>query len=50
MGIPDIVAGENIRLEGLGKKFTKTYYIEKAVHNISGSGYKTTFNVKENTI
>ncbi len=50
IGIPDIMAGENIRLEGLGKKFTKTYYIEKTTHSIGGSGYKTTFNVKENTI
>lgn len=49
IGIPDIVAGENIRLEGLGK-FSKTYYIEKTGHSISGSGYRTTFNVKEKTI
>ena len=50
IGIPDIMAGENIRLEGLGKKFSRTYYLEKATHSISSSGYKTTFNVKENTI
>ena len=50
IGIPDIVAGENVKLEGLGKKFSRTYYLEKATHTISSSGYKTTFNVKENTI
>lgn len=50
IGLPDIMAGENIRLEGLGNKFSRTYYLEKATHTISGSGYKTTFNVKENTI
>jgi len=50
LGIPDIMPGKNIKLSGLGKTFSKTYYIEKATHNISASGYKTTFDVKENTI
>ncbi|MCL7412013.1 MAG: hypothetical protein M8353_00130 [ANME-2 cluster archaeon] len=50
IGLPDIVAGENIRLEGLGKKFSRTYYLEKATHTISSSGYTTTFDIKENTI
>lgn len=50
IGLPIIMAGENIRLDGLGKKFTRTYYLEKATHTISGSGYRTTFDVKENTI
>lgn len=50
IGIPDILPGENIALDGLGEKFKKTYYIERASHSISASGYKTTFNVKETTI
>jgi uncharacterized protein len=50
IGIPEIQAGENIALKGLGNKFSKTYYIQKATHSISASGYKTTFNVKENSI
>ncbi len=50
IGIPEFLAGKNIKLEGLGKKFSKTYYVERTNHSISGSGYKTTFNVKENTI
>jgi phage protein D len=50
VGIPEIRAGTNIELLGLGKVFSKTYYIEKATHTINASGYKTLFNVKDTTI
>jgi len=50
IGIPEIRAGENIKLEGLGNKFSRKYYIERTTHTISNSGYSTTFNIKENTI
>ncbi|MHC1599506.1 MAG: phage late control D family protein [Candidatus Methanospirareceae archaeon] len=50
IGIPDIRAGESIKLEGLGNKFSRKYYIERTTHTISNSGYSTTFNIKENTI
>ncbi len=46
IGIPDILAGTNIKLEGLGKKFSQKYYVTQTNHSISSSGYKTTFNVK----
>ncbi|WDD36386.1 contractile injection system protein, VgrG/Pvc8 family (plasmid) [Nostoc sp. UHCC 0926] len=47
IGIPDILAGTNIHLQGLGTKFSLTYYIDQTNHSISSSGYKTTFNVKK---
>ena len=50
LGLPELRAGKNVKLEGLGKKFSRTYYVEKTNHNISSSGYRTTFNVKETTI
>jgi phage protein D len=50
LGIPEIMPGKNIQLSGLGKTFSKIYYIEKATHTISTSGYKTTFDVTENSI
>lgn len=50
IGLPEIRAGENIRLEGLGRKFSRRYYIESARHTIGSSGYSTSFRVKENTI
>lgn len=46
IGIPDILAGTNIELRGLGRQFSSTYYINQTNHSISSSGYKTTFNVK----
>jgi phage protein D len=50
IGIPEIRAGENIEFVGLGKKFSKNYYIERTTHTIGSSGYTTTFSVKENTL
>lgn len=57
LGLPELVAGKNVRLhlDGLGtefskSKFSRTYYVEKTNHNISSSGYRTSFNVKEPTL
>ena len=51
IGIPEILPGENIRIEGLGKRFSHPeYYVTNAVHTVDGSGYSTTFGVKGNTI
>jgi len=50
IGIPEIWAGTNIKLSGLGKPFNKTYYIEQSTHTINTSGYRTTFKVKDTTI
>ncbi|MFQ5628288.1 MAG: phage late control D family protein [bacterium] len=50
IGLPGIMPGKNIELRGLGETFSKIYYIEKATHTVSTSGYKTTFSVKENSI
>jgi phage protein D len=49
IGIPEILPGKNIKVEGVGEKYSKTYYIESTTHSMSTSGYKTTFNVKEKT-
>lgn len=50
IGLPDIRADKNIELKGLGKLFSKTYYIEQSTHTVSTSGYTTTFKVKDTTI
>lgn len=50
IGIPEIFADKNIELKGLGKRFSKTYYIVQTQHSFTTSGYKTTFNIKETTI
>lgn len=47
LGIPEIRAGETIRLSGLGPEFTRTYYVINAKHGIGSSGYTTSFQVKQ---
>ena len=47
IGVPDIVPGISIDLKGLGKNFSKTYYITAATHNCDTSGYKVSFNCEE---
>ena len=50
IGLPEIRIDENIKLGGLGKPFSKVYYIEQATHTINTSGYRTTFRIKDTTI
>lgn len=50
VGIPELLPDTNIKFKGLGERFNKTYYVEKATHTVDASGYKTSFNVKETTI
>jgi uncharacterized protein len=50
IGLPEIKADSNIELRGLGKLFSRTYYVQQATHTISTSGYRTTFKVKDTTI
>jgi phage protein D len=50
IGLPEILPNTNIELRGLGRLFSKTYFVEQATHTVSTSGYKTTFRVKETTI
>jgi phage protein D len=39
-----------VELSGLGKKFSRRYYVERSTHIISSGGYTTNFSVKENTV
>jgi len=47
---PAILAGSNVSLKGLGETFSKIYYVDKVTHSISTSGFKTTFEITENSI
>jgi phage protein D len=49
IGVPDLRPGTNVILKGLGRQFSRTYYVESASHSISTSGYSTSFRVKETT-
>lgn len=46
-GNPDIMAGKILELKEMGERFSKKYYVTRAAHRMTGSGYRTTFEVKE---
>jgi uncharacterized protein len=46
IGVPDLRPGDNVRLSGLGKRFTADYYVKKVEHTLGSSGYLTTFEVR----
>lgn len=45
IGIPQIRVGVNIRIEKIGKRFSKKYYVKEVTHIINNSGYRTQFSV-----
>jgi phage protein D len=50
VGLPEILPDTNLTIDGLGRAFSKTYYVTEATHKIDGSGYRTTFKVQETSI
>jgi Bacteriophage probable baseplate hub protein len=46
IGLPDVRPDRRIKLTELGS-FSKTYYVQEAVHKIDANGYRTRFKVKE---
>lgn len=50
IGVPEILPDTNVALGGLGRAFSRTYYVSAATHKIDGRGYHTTFTVQESTI
>jgi hypothetical protein len=50
IGVPLLKPGLTISLEGLGKRFSNPYYLDKTTHTIGTSGYKTSFSVKDNSL
>ncbi len=50
LGDPAIKAGAVLDIEGLGDKFSGSYYIVKATHSFTASGYATSFEVKKNSL
>ena len=46
IGIPDLRPGDNIEVQGLGKRFSGQYYVTKVEHTLGNSGYMTSFTVR----
>jgi phage protein D len=46
IGLPDLRPGDNIEVQGVGKRFSGQYYVTKVEHTLGGSGYLTSFEVR----
>ena len=46
VGLPDLRAGQRVKIGGLGARFSGEYFITDTTHTINDSGYITKFNVR----
>jgi phage protein D len=46
VGLPDIRAGRNVIITGVGSRLSGTYFIKQSTHSIGESGYTTSFNAR----
>lgn len=47
IGLPDLRPGDTMTLDGLGDRFSGTYYVKKTEHEIGSKGYSTRFDVRK---
>ena len=46
IGLPDLRAGQRVRIGNLGVRFSGDYFITETTHTINDSGYITKFNAR----
>jgi uncharacterized protein len=46
IGLPDLRAGQRVRILGVGARFSGTYFVTDTTHAISDGGYTTRFNAR----
>ena len=46
IGLPNLRAGDNVELRGVGRRFSGTYYVHKVTHTMGANGYQTQFEVR----
>lgn len=46
-GLPDVICGKYVKLNGLGNRFSGFYYITATTHTIDDKGYTTGFDVRK---
>jgi phage protein D len=46
IGLPDLRPGDNVDIDGLGQRFSGTYYLKRVEHVINDTGYRTQFEVR----
>jgi phage protein D len=47
VGLPEIMPDSNIMISGVGRAFSKTYYVAEATHSLDTGGYRTRFGFRE---
>lgn len=47
VGIPKLRAGEVVEIQGIGKRFSGNYTLNKVTHTINQNGYQTQFEVSQ---
>ncbi|HEX7242068.1 MAG TPA: hypothetical protein VF263_17420 [Longimicrobiaceae bacterium] len=50
IGLPRLRSGTVVTLDGLGTRFNGQYYVTRSTHSIGGGGYRTTFDVRKNSV
>lgn len=50
VGLPDLVAGSVIEIDGLGVRFSGRYFVTSTTHTIGDSGYTTRFECRREEI
>ncbi len=46
IGLPDLRAGMQVQIEGVGSRFSGTYFVTESTHTINDSGYLTKFTAR----
>jgi uncharacterized protein len=46
VGLPDLRAGQRVRIGGVGARFNGTYFVTESTHTIGDGGYTTKFNAR----
>lgn len=46
IGLPDMRPGDNVEIEGIGRRFSGQYYVTRVEHGIGNNGYTTAFTVR----
>jgi Bacteriophage probable baseplate hub protein len=46
VGLPDLRAGVNVQIGGLGSRFSGTYFVTETTHTIGAGGYTTRFSAR----
>jgi len=46
VGLPDLRAGRNVMISGIGSRFSGRYFITQTTHTIGSNGYTTQFTAR----